>query len=339
MFLVGFVVLLFGGLVFIAGNQFWVKRDDYTIHFTESIAGLELGAPLKVNGVGVGRVESIGLHHDDIETVVVEVSVEGRVPLRRDASAVVQLAGITGLKFIEVNPGSRDERLLEPGSRIRAGASEFNVWTGRAEDIARQVHQLLARLLAVMDSENMAHIDGIIEELHRVMARVAVLVRTVNDTLSENRVGLKRTIKNVGSAAEKLTTAGDELTSLAKVAKEDVHKVLVAGHGAVVQVDQFATEGTKTMGSLGGIVEDARSALTRERLGRTMDSLVSALDGMTRATGSLEKMVNRSQGDLDATLEAIRSASEHLEEFSRTIRDNPGALLRRGGLPEVEVPR
>ena len=70
-----------------------------------------------------------------------------------------------------------------------------------------------------------------------------------------------------------------------------------------------------------------------------MDALTGALEALARVAQSLQGVVDRGQVDLSATLEAIREASEQLEEFSRTIRDNPGALLRSGGLPEEEVPR
>lgn len=339
MFLVGFVVLLFGGLIFIAGSQFWETRDDYEIHFNESVAGLEVGSPLKVNGVSVGRVEQVSLDPENIETVIVKVSLSGGVPLRRDATAVIQLAGITGLKFIEVNPGTRGQPRLEPGSEIQTGSSDFSILTGRADDIARQVQAVLARLLRVTSDENLAHVDGIIEEMHRAMTRVAVLLRTVNEVVEENRPEISRAVKNIGSAAGSLSKTSDEVASTVRVARDDLHGALNAGERAMKRIDGLAVEGTKAVRSAGGIIDDARDSLTRERISEVMDALTSALEAMSRVAQTLQRTVDQGQTDLSATLEAIREASEQLEQFSRTIRDNPGALLRSGGLPEEEVPR
>lgn len=338
-FLVGFVVLLFGGLIFIAGSQFWEQQDDYVIHFTESVAGLDVGSPIKVNGVGVGRVSSVGLDPENIETVVVKINITGGIPLRRDAEAVVQLAGITGLKYIEINPGSRSQPLLEPGSRIQAGTSNIDVLTGRAEDIARQFQQLMARLLRLTNEENMAHIDGIIEEIHRAMARVAVLARNLNELLEENRPAIQRTVKNVGDMAGSVTKTSNEVASTVRVARDDLHGALVAGERAAKRIDSLASSGTKAVDSAGGLIDDARDSLTRERFAQAMDALVSALQAMTRVATTLQRTVDEGQQDLTATLESIRAASEQLEAFSRSIRDNPGALLRSGNLPEEEVPR
>jgi phospholipid/cholesterol/gamma-HCH transport system substrate-binding protein len=339
MFLVGFVVLLFGGLIFVAGSQFWEERDPYVIHFSESVAGLDVGSPIKLNGVAVGRVESVGLDPSNIENVIVEITINGGIPLRRDAEAVVQLAGITGLKYIELNPGTRGQPRLPPGSRIRAGTSNIDMLTGRAEDIARQIQLLLTRLLRVTSDENLEHIDGIIEELHRTMTRVAVLARNLGDVVDENRPEIKRTLTNFGDAADTVNKASGEVASTIRVARDDLHGTLVAGERAAKRIETLAGSADKAVTSAGGLIDDAREALTRERFQQVMDALIAALQSMTRVATSLQRTVDQGQTDITGTLEAIRDASEQLEDFARTIRDNPGALLRSGNLPEEEVPR
>jgi len=214
-----------------------------------------------------------------------------------------------------------------------------DLWTGRAEDVYRQIQIVMARVQRLTNEQNMEHIEGIIEEMHRAMAQAVVIMRNLNDTVSENRPELKRTVKAVGRASDSVGSAADEFTVTAKVAREDLHGALNAGQRAAVRIDQLAVTGNKTLRSANGVVEDVRDALTRERLAEVMDSLIAALQAFTRVAASLQQTVDSSETDLQATLEAIRVASEQLEEFARTIRDNPGALLRGGGLPEEEVPR
>jgi phospholipid/cholesterol/gamma-HCH transport system substrate-binding protein len=342
LFLVVFIVLLFGSLVYIAGTQFWETRDRYFIHFDESVAGLEVGAPLKVNGVRVGRVESIALDPENIEVVVVKVSLQHGIPIRRDAAGVVKLAGITGLKFIEVDPGSPSEPKIRPNtlqSQIPAGSSEVDVWTGRAEDVYRQIQLVMARFLRVTSEQNMEHIEGVLQETHRAMAQAVVIMRNINETISENRPGIKTTVTDVGRAAKSITGAGDEVATTIKGSREDLRGVLKATQKAAVRFEQAAASTTKAVKSIDGLVGDARDSLTRDRLREVMNALVAALQSFTQVAASLQSTVDQSQTDLVATLAAIRTASEQLEEFARTIRDNPGALLRGGGLPEEEVPR
>lgn len=338
-FLVGFIALLLGGLIFVAGSHFWEERDEYTIRFSESVAGLDVGSPIKLNGVTVGRVEKLDLDPDDVEKVVVEISINGGIPLRRDARAVIELAGITGLKYIELNPGTRGQPRLPPGGEIQPGSSTFGMLTGRADDIARQISQLLARLNQLTTEENIEHINGIIEDLHRTMTRVAVLARNIGELVDENRPAIKTTISNFGDAAASVSKASNEVAGTIRVARDDLHGALTAGEKAARRIETLAATTDKTMGSAGGLIDDARESLTRERFSQVMDALISALQAMTRVAASLQRTVDRGQTDIAATLEAIRDASEQLEDFARTIRDNPGALLRSGNLPEEEVPR
>jgi ABC-type transporter Mla subunit MlaD len=341
-FLLGFIVLLVGGLVFLAGSQFWEPRYSYVINFNYSVAGLEIGAPVKLNGVRVGRVDEISIDPEHLETVVVGVSLDDDLPLHRDASAVVKLAGITGLKFIEIAPGSPNEPIIDPNtddSIIPAGASDIDVWTGRAEDIYRQVQIVASRIQQLTEGENMEHIEGIIAETHRAMAEAVVTLRNLNEVIGENREPLKRTVVSVGRASDSVGLAADEFTVTARDARADIKGALNAGQRAAERIEQLAGTGNKTLRSATGVVDDVRESLTRERLAEVMDALIAALQAFTRVAASLEATVDQSQVNIQATLEAIRTASEQLEEFARTIRDNPGALLRGGGLPEEEVPR
>jgi len=338
LFLVLAVVVFSGGLVALAGSRLWEVRRTYTIRFDESVAGLEVGAPVKVNGVRVGRVDSISLDARDITRVLVTISLQGQVPLRRNSRAVVQLQGITGLKFVEVDPGSADQPLLDPGGEIESEASDIGVWTGRAEDVYAQLQQLIARLMRVTSDENLANVETILRETSQLMIRAAELAGRLNDLVRENQDDIGGAIDEFRRAGAAVATAGDELATTSKTAREDIQGALAAGRRALGGVEKLAQSGTRTLDSAGVLIDNARGSVTEQRIGEVMDSLVVALQALSQAARSLQTVLDRSDRDLAATLSAIRDAAEQLEQFTRTIRDNPGALIRGGGLPEEEVP-
>lgn len=339
LFLVLFVAVLVGGLIALAGTRLWEHREGFTIRFDESVAGLEIGAPVKVNGVRVGRVDSIELDERDISRVIVEISMQGHVPIRRDAEALVQLQGITGLRYIEVNPGTRGQPELRPGSEIQAGASEIGLWTGRAEDIYAQLQQLISRVMRLASDENLANVETILEETSRLMVRAAQLAGQLNDVVGENRADVRGAVEEFRRAGGAVASAGEELTTTSRSLREDVGSTLAVGRRTLGEYERLAQSGTHALDSAGGLVDDARSSITEERLGQVMESLVTALEALSQAARSLQTVLDRSETDLDATLDSIRAAAEQLEDFSRTLRDNPGALIRGGGMPEESVPR
>ena len=66
-------------LAAVIGTRLLGKRDLYTIEFTDTpVSGLNKGAAVKYLGYSVGRIEDIYISSEDVNTVVVEISVEQR---------------------------------------------------------------------------------------------------------------------------------------------------------------------------------------------------------------------------------------------------------------------
>lgn len=90
-------------------------RDDvlYRIHFPDSVSGLAVGDPVKFRGVDVGTVKTLVLDPDNPRLVLVETRLRKNTPVMTDTKASLQMKGITGVVFIELNGGDpRKETLL-----------------------------------------------------------------------------------------------------------------------------------------------------------------------------------------------------------------------------------
>ena len=89
-------------------------RDDviYRIHFTESISGLALGDPVKFRGVDVGTVKAMAIDPEDPRRVQVDVRLRKDTPVKTDTKASLQLKGITGVVFIDLNGGTPNAQSL-----------------------------------------------------------------------------------------------------------------------------------------------------------------------------------------------------------------------------------
>jgi phospholipid/cholesterol/gamma-HCH transport system substrate-binding protein len=90
------------------------NKDDvlYRIHFSESVSGLTLGDPVKFLGVDIGTVKEMAVDPDDPHKVRVDVKLRKDAPVKTDTKAMLQLKGITGVFFIELNGGSADAKSL-----------------------------------------------------------------------------------------------------------------------------------------------------------------------------------------------------------------------------------
>ena len=112
------LLVLFAALLVVP--QLKAKGVPFYIGFKEtSVNGLLVGAPVKFQGVEVGKVERIRVLPNDLSSIRVELEIEKGFPVRSDMTATMTYAGITGAKFIELSGGTNASPRLAPGGEIQ----------------------------------------------------------------------------------------------------------------------------------------------------------------------------------------------------------------------------
>src|SRR5215813_9229438 len=74
----------------------------YEIYFDGSVSGLERGAAVRYLGVGVGRVQQMSIDPRDPGRVQVLVDIDSSTPISEKTLAELQLQGVTGLLYIDL---------------------------------------------------------------------------------------------------------------------------------------------------------------------------------------------------------------------------------------------
>ena len=62
-FIAGAIVILLASLVLFGSGRFYRKTSELLLTFQEPVTGLEVGAPVKLMGVTVGRVKNIAIEN------------------------------------------------------------------------------------------------------------------------------------------------------------------------------------------------------------------------------------------------------------------------------------
>jgi len=113
-----FVLLLsaafIGGVLWLSsGKSYRTSYDIYQTYMTESVAGLNLNAPVRYRGVEVGRVQKIKLAPGNVEQVQVTLAIKSGTPVKTDTVAILSTQGLTGIAFVDLRGGSRDSPALQ----------------------------------------------------------------------------------------------------------------------------------------------------------------------------------------------------------------------------------
>lgn len=227
--LLAIVLFVFGGL------RLWGGRDHYTISFDGSVMGLQEGAQVFLNGIRVGSVDDIDVAPDDLRKVRVEIVVKGGTPIHADTRALLQMAGITGLKVIDLRDGSSSSPRLPPGSTIAQGEGVLDKLEKQATTLVEQSTQLITRANKVVD--NLASVTDPMSEIvtntKAASASLAGASANLDGMIGENRRALRQTLASVGESAKSaqamldgqiaqiLTNAGDLVAEIKSVVRDN----------------------------------------------------------------------------------------------------------------------
>ena len=244
--LVGGFVLVLGaaliaGLLWLAsGGGFQKKYDLYLALVEESVAGLNLNAPVKYRGVDVGKVRDIRLDPHKPEQVRLLFAIERGTPIKQDTQAMLKTQGLTGIAYVELDGGS----LASPPLRVVAPEKYPVIRT--KPSLSARLENVLTTVLAKLDStsdhlnkvlsdENLAAFKSTLADLAAVAHTVAARKDTIDsgitsaartfDNSSRLTEQLGPVIERIGHSADAVKKMGDEAARASARAGKSVDSV------------------------------------------------------------------------------------------------------------------
>jgi phospholipid/cholesterol/gamma-HCH transport system substrate-binding protein len=216
--LLAVVLIVFGGL------RFWEKSDRYRIVFETSVIGLQPGADVYLNGIKVGTVDALDLAAEDIRKVAVAIKLKAGTPIHSDTRAMLQYAGITGLKVIDLRDGTSAASMLPPGATIAAGSGVLDKLELQARSIVDQSTELMKRANLLTDN-----LIAITDPARIAAGNLAATSASLKAMVDENRASLRETLGAIrqtvtgasdlldGQVAQLFVNAGDFVSELKKL--------------------------------------------------------------------------------------------------------------------------
>lgn len=188
----------------IAARQ-WRTQETFVLRAEfESVAGVEEGSRVRVQGIDAGVVEGITLPGRPGDPVGVRLKVDARFRdlIRQDAVARVQTQGVVGSKVVEISLGRPEAPALAEGGVI---STENPV---DLEDMLRAARASLAKLDAVATAAEQG-LGELTEIAGKVRSGEGTLGRLVQDDEAYQRL-----IRLTGRGEETLTDLSENLDAL-----------------------------------------------------------------------------------------------------------------------------
>ncbi|MEA3156052.1 MAG: phospholipid/cholesterol/gamma-HCH transport system substrate-binding protein, partial [Betaproteobacteria bacterium] len=336
LFVVVCVTILAAVLFVLGGRKLFQPTFTFETYFNESVAGLELGAPVRFRGVPLGQVTQIltsaATYESDVplekrrEYIVVRVKVnisaEEADQLKRDAPELVkkglraqtQLAGITGQQYLA----------LDFMDAVKYPPLQFE-WT------PKHMYVPSAPSLA---GEIVANAQAFLAKLNEVD------IKTLGRDLNTLVVDVDRTVNEVSVA---------ELSAQARHALENVN-------AAFARVDRLikAAPIEQTVRRVDSAVARLDGLLADPDLKRTVENTAAISARVRRLTddGDLDRMVKRiddtaerldgliadNQYDVRVVVQDLRVTADNLRTLSETVKRYPAGALVGGPPDRIRLP-
>jgi paraquat-inducible protein B len=317
-FLVGSLVLLIAAVLIFGGGQFLKKKTEFVIYFDGALNGLNVGAPVKLQGVQIGAVKEISLELDPkaiqiTKPVVIEIDPEvvmdpggghpwqAALTLKQrrqntkrmiDAGLKAQLQTqslLTGLLYVEFN-FFPDEPVKLTGLNYKDLPEMPSVPT-TADQLKNTADELLTKFRQLP-------IEDIVKDLAVTLKAVRDIA--TSDELKKNRVALTKTL----AETEKL------IANLNRNLVPMLNNMNSTVTGTRIMVQQFT--------------RDMRPVLISTE--KTLNTATSVLLESNRTLGSVDALA-APDAPLWQSLEALRDAAQSTKNLTDYLERHPDSII------------
>jgi len=315
---IGAALVLMAGLFLIGQqNRLFASKNRY--YFTAaSVAGLNQGNPVRLNGVTVGLVEKITLPadvHKQLLTIRISIEREYEERIRLDSTARIRTLGLLGDKYVEVSSGSPEAPMIPPGGSIpTAPDTDVDKLIASGGDVVDNMVRMSYSLSRILDRVDRG--EGLVGELtsaesgkisDRINTTLASLQR-VMDGVEKGKGTLGRLVQDEKLGNE-LASAVDRLESLVTqadrgdnlmatllrdpAARADFQATLAEAKGAASSLRQWTAQVEHNDSVANRLLTDEEMG---EKVGRDLETLVHDLSSVAakldRGEGTASKLIN-----------------------------------------------
>ncbi len=288
-FVLGGGILATMAVLLLGGGELYKEKRDFVMYFEGSVDGLNVGAPVKLRGVQVGKVKTISLINDYTKGEI-------RIPV----VAEYYPDNVTSIGEEFESEKENVKKLVETFG-MRAQLQTQSVLTG----------QLFVQLDYHPNSSYTYYGDGEVIEVPIIPSTLELLEKKLREI---DFSGISQDIESVSTAIYDVVTNPKLNQSIDNLEK------------ALKTIDQTMLAATKVINNIDSKIDPVSNKVYR--LLDELQLTLAKVDGVIVNIDELSNAESPTIYKLHATLDELVGAAKSVRELSDTLERHPEALIR-----------
>jgi phospholipid/cholesterol/gamma-HCH transport system substrate-binding protein len=250
------IILFIWGYSFLKGKNLFDNSNKLFVVY-ENVAGLAPSAPVTLNGLTIGKVNSISINPDG--KLLVELHITTDFPISKSSIAEIYDSGLVGGRQIAIKPNLLDKNYTVSGDYLSASsklgltdalAQQLEPLQAKIQQLLENADVLFSNVNDILDTQTRQNLKNSIASLNTTLSEFSVASKSINELLADNKSKLNSTLKNVDKVSGNFATISDSL------AKANLGQTVKNLEKTLAKVDKIMAELEQGKGTMGKLIKD-----------------------------------------------------------------------------------
>ena len=250
------IFLFIWGYNFLKGKDLFDSSTSVYVVY-DNVAGLVNSAPVTLNGLAIGKVNSINIQPDG--KLLVEMQITTDFPIAKSSVAEIYDSGLVGGRQIAIKPNFQDKDYIKTGDYLKASsklgltdalAQQLEPLQYKVQKLLDNADVLFTNVNEILDEKTKQNLKNSIAELNKTLSEFSVASKNINEMIADNKSKINSTMTNFDKTAANFSKMSDSL------AKSNLGKTVKNLEKTLANVDKIMTDIEQGKGTMGKLMKD-----------------------------------------------------------------------------------
>jgi len=250
------IFLFIWGYNFLKGKDLFDSSTRVYVVY-DNVAGLVNSAPVTLNGLSIGKVNSITIQPDG--KLLVEMQITTDFPIAKSSVAEIYDSGLVGGRQIAIKPNFQDKDYIKTGDYLKASsklgltdalAQQLEPLQYKVQKLLDNADVLFTNVNEILDERTKQNLKNSIAELNKTLSEFSVASKNINEMIADNKLKINSTMTNFDKTAANFSKMSDSL------AKANLGQTVKNLEKTLANVDKIMTDIEQGKGTIGKLMKD-----------------------------------------------------------------------------------